>query len=61
MNMNYSFLENKEPSDRQLMFLMKEVSEEVKRKAESANKEFFRQLHEMVMEVIKGKNDKISD
>jgi hypothetical protein len=47
MKTAYNFLSDKEPSEMQLHLLMVEVAAEAKKKAEKADKLFWRQLRQL--------------
>jgi hypothetical protein len=47
METTYNFLSDKEPSDQQLHLLMLEVALEAKKKAEKADKLFWRKLRQL--------------
>ncbi|MDO9255741.1 MAG: hypothetical protein Q7U54_09535 [Bacteroidales bacterium] len=53
MKINYKFISDKEPSDKQLQLLMREVAIEAKLKAEKANKQFFLQLEQLLLQAKK--------
>lgn len=63
MQSDYRFLSDKEPSDDQLQFLMKEVAIDVKMKANESNKKFMELLQLMVKfamenkQILKSNND----
>lgn len=48
MLIQYSFLENTEPTDEQLHLLMQEVTADVKTRAKKSDEDFFKQLQILV-------------
>lgn len=61
MKINYKFNSDTEPTDEQLNSLMIEVMNEVKRKAEKANKIFFEQLMKLASQSIDKKTNYKTD
>ncbi|NCO54968.1 MAG: hypothetical protein GW876_06140 [Bacteroidetes bacterium] len=60
MLIQYSFLDNTEPTDEQLHLLMQEVTADVKTRAKKSDEDFFKQLHVLVQIACSKKNKTIT-